>query len=187
MPDIARTLNHFILIFSFFSDMSIGHIFFHWHNQFYKDDLLILSIVDNYIWSLGSFNYLWREHYCSVFIIQSSHRPFPKYYHPYLPRAHEVESGVKQLVHFCLSIGPSTNVSLWLRTNLISIECYIFNTNRNVNRKTNLFIRTLAVNSSTSRVRGEQWDNIFTLSACLAVKQNWKSFQTGNLLFLRTL
>ena len=37
--------------------------------------------------------------------------------------------------------------------------------------------------SSRASMYIEEWGDLFSLSACLAVKQNWKSFQTGNLLF----
>jgi len=98
----------------------------------------------------------------------------------------QVKSGVKQLVHFvslsvCLSVCLSTNFSLWSRTNVISIECYILNINRRTNLKFNV---TLALNLSWSHMRRET-AIIFLMSACLAVKQNLKSFQTGNVPFLR--
>ena len=77
----------------------------------------------------------------------------------------EVKSGVKQLVNVRPSICPILSVydcQFVIEEQLISIECFILNTNRKVNRKTGLpFYRTLALNLARSHMRKEERDNIF--------------------------
>ena len=86
----------------------------------------------------------------------------------------------------CLSVLVSTNVSLWSRNNLISIECYILNTDQNRKQTCSLAVLCLWIHPNhTCAEKSEIF--IFHLSASLTVQKIGKSFQTGNLQFLRKL
>ena len=66
------------------------------------------------------------------------------------PHAQEVKSGVEQLVCVRPSVLSVDDCQFMIEEQLISIECDILNTNRNINWKTNLmFNGTLVLNSSS--------------------------------------
>ena len=102
-----------------------------------------------------------------------------------LPHAHQAKGGVKQLVHVCPSVHKRQFMIKLLLLNIIfwtRIGTWIgIQTCRCTVRCLNSF------GSHMSGVVGYSVYSVFTLSTCRAVKQNLKSFQTGNLLPLRML